>query len=256
MTGGGSMCSKSGRRYELVVQKACSTVLSPILKIPLNTQSASDLGGCDYTRPDLLLNWAAESDVVVEIKRNHAPDWIQTALTVDKDGAWCPKVSKRNHEVAHIVRGILDASSGAPYPEAPPFLSGDMTIHEWDGVKHKFRDVYIPCRPTTIAEAYHQKNVHYIQVEGHGLFHTHEDLCDFGTAPFECTQRLRIRMKKHGKKCKLTGKHVPSSVMASFRPIFRSLRKSPVSLDSSAGVQAMIGQKQLLKGDAALEEIE
>jgi hypothetical protein len=138
MTGGGSMCSKSGRRYELVVQKACSTVLSPILKIPLNTQSASDLGGCDYTRPDLLLNWAAESDVVVEIKRNHAPDWIQTALTVGEDGAWCPKVSKRNHEVAHIVRGILDASCGVLYPEAPPFLSGDMTIHEWDGVWHMF----------------------------------------------------------------------------------------------------------------------
>lgn len=252
------MCSVSGRKYEIAVQEACSTILSPILKIPLNTQSSKDLGGCDYTRPDLVLNWAAESDISVEIKRNHAPDWIQTALTFDEDGTWRPKVSKRNHEVVHIVRNVLEGSQDVLYPTAPPFLSGEMTIHAWDVVKHKFKDIYLPCDATTIANAYHQKNVHYIQVEGHGLYHTHEDLCDFGTVPFECTQRLRIRMKKHGKKCKVTGKHVPSSVMASFRPIFRSLRKSPVSIDSSAGVRAMIagGQQQVLKGDGTLKDIE
>jgi hypothetical protein len=250
---GGSMCSKSGRLYELAVQKACSTVASPLLKIPLNTQSASELGGCDYTRPDLVLNWAAERDVAVEIKRNHAPDWIQTALVVGADGAWSPKVSKRNRDVVHIVRDILEGAE--MYPDAPPFLQGDMTIHEWDAVKHAYGDMYLPCDSMTIANAYHEKKVHYIQVEGHGLYHTREDFCDFGTTVFTCTQRLRIRMKKHGKRCKLTGKHVPSSVTASFRPVFKSLRKSPVSLDSSSCVAAMIERtrERLLKGDNAFK---
>jgi hypothetical protein len=205
------------------------------MKAPLNTQLPCDLGGCS-AKQDIVLNCKRWGDVNVEVKSKNVPDWIQCSIipVVRRKIRWTskqksyqpPKVInmfERTINKYHIFNGHI-----------PSFLVHNKpTTHaEWQQEAHNFKDAYYCIPSNSIARAYNLRGVHYIQVKGHGLFHTGKDVCDFGVPLFSCNQRLRIRCKRHGKKCSVTGKNIPSSVMASFRPILSTLGKSSVSLDN------------------------
>ena len=227
-------CSESGRAYEVLVASTCAKFKSSFVNIPFNTQTKDELGGCS-SRYDVSLNYHRTQDVHVEVKGKNAPDWIQTTLKPYKKRItrstenkqiilWQPRHKSRATKVfekclAHqyIFDGLL-----------PSFTH----FQDWSKHASKFADVYVPCKNTSIATCYKQKGFHYIQVYGHGLYHTGVDVCSFGVPYFKCEQRVRIRCKRHGKVCKQTGESLPSSVVASLRPKLSTLPNSRYSLDA------------------------
>lgn len=240
----GSACSRSGKAYELLVASVCARLKSPYLNMPLNTQSPNDLGGCSI-KQDITLNCKHIGDVNVEVKSRNVPDWIQCSITPMEK-----KTRSRSSDQSQTVQWVAKKKTYQPpnvismfektinririfEGNIPSFLLNNRsTTHtEWKQECNRFKDSYYPIDSNSIAEAYRARGVSYIQVKGHGLFHTGDDVCGFGVPLFACSQRLRVRCKRHGKKCSETGLNIPSSVMASFRPILSTLCKSPFSLD-------------------------
>jgi hypothetical protein len=238
---GAKRATVNGKRYERWINGICSKYASPHLqneKIPLSTMSSDDLGGCSSAKHDLHLNWRKPSDVTIEIKVHTAPDWIQAALAPCSRApvGWVVKDGAKNAEMNEVFSRYVAAENKKVFTGGvPPFLARTtiqrMTRKEWDAVKTGFADVYYDIDDDTIAKAYAAKGVQYIQISKYGLYHCVEDVCGLGTVPFICQQHLRVRCKRHGKKCPETGQHVPSTVTSSLRPNLRNLAKSPVSLE-------------------------
>jgi hypothetical protein len=200
--------------------------------IPLNTQTSTDLGGCS-NKYDVSLNFKGHSDVHIEAKGKNAPDWMQICIVPKKEGnnIW---LAKKETCASPLFNSVL-RDEIIFNERIPPFLQKkEMTYDEWTSVAHCFRDQYIPCDPLNISKAYKSKGVDYIQVKGFGLYHTGTDTCSFNVPLFQCQQNVRIRCKRHGKRCRITGKNLPTTVMAAFRPVLSTLVKSPFSLDSVA----------------------
>lgn len=226
----GARCSINGKAYEVLVAGVCKRVRSQSLTVPLNTQCESQLGGCTV-RCDLVLNVRAPNDTHVEVKGKNAPDWIQTSI-IPKRRRWTAKPSSLLPKQTVRVFEKLLTNKTLFKGRLPPFMTRDhMTYTEWSEEAPNFSDEYIACPDDTIATAYRARGVHYIQIKNHGLFHTGKDVSGFGVPMFKCSQRLRVRCKRHGKKCRVTGIDVPSSIMASLRPILSTLPQSPYSLD-------------------------
>lgn len=118
-------------------------------------------------------------------------------------------------------------------------LRSGMTFPEWELVASDFKDEKYPAPSDSISNYYKEKGNAYIQIRGYGLYHTGEDVCEFGVPYFECPTYLRVRCKRHGKKCALTGKDIPSSVMTSFW-ISKPPAKSPYSLDDPSTLPTIL----------------
>jgi hypothetical protein len=226
----GKMCSLNGRLYEQFVNEICKHKISPHLNIPLSTCKETSLGGCT-NKKDLSLNWEKKGDIGMEIKCNNAPDWIQTTLTFNETrGLW--QVKDKKNILRDQINRILKSNAESLFKAPPMFLSKpEFRYEEWENEKESFKDIYIPIHNQSICNAYYKKGIHYIQLRDYGLYHTHKDVCNFGTSKFVCKQRLRIRCKRHGRKCVESGNHVPSSVVASFRPVYSSIKRSKVSIE-------------------------
>ena len=262
---GGSKCSASGKRYEQVVNNACRLLArreaaAGATAVPLSTMEPSELGGCTG-KHDLQINWHGVRDVNVEVKKQ-TPDWVQTSIVpaaMPQAGGLrrSPRLnnlqeinsltwlSKARGPTSDIFDDLLYGKT--VYNSVPSFLSdaGNRLFVDWEKERAAFPDVYIECDDDVIAKAYCAKGAHYIQLYGFGLYHTGRDVCGFGVPLFECKQRLRIRCKRHGRRCKQSGRYVPSSVTASFRPIYKTLKKSSMSLDNARSM-AQAGILQLL----------
>lgn len=238
MINGGSKCSASGKRYEQLVNNACHSLARLGSSTPLSTMDPSQLGGCTG-RHDLQINWSGIKDVNVEVKKQ-TPDWVQTSIVPARRSPRLNNITwlcKARGPVSDIFDDIL---YGKPvYDRVPCFLADaeNRRFIDWDNERASFPDVYVDCSDGSIAQAYRAKGVHYIQLYGFGLYHTGEDVCGFGVPKFECKQRLRVRCKRHGRRCKQSGRYVPSSVTAAFRPVFKSLKKSTVTMDDIASME-------------------
>lgn len=235
----GAMCSINGKAYEVLVADICKQLKSPKCSEPLNTQSNEALGGCSM-KHDMVLNFNEIADTIVEIKGKNVPDWVQCSLIPNASGFWCPKASVLPQPVKSMFESILH--NVVVFDGRIPVFS--ETCAHWEKQAPYFQDQYFDVPSGCIAEAYKHRGVHYIQVFGKGLFHTGDDVCEFGVPMFDCLQRLRVRCKRHGKKCVKTGNHIPSSVMASFRPIYSSLEVSPFSLDDLAKAPTTLMRQQ------------
>jgi len=115
----------------------------------------------------------------------------------------------------------------------PPFLTKKIVFDDWEKVAHLFQDEHYTAPPNAISKYYLQKGNSYIQIKGLGLYHTGEDVCGFGVPYFVCQTRLRVRCKRHGVKCPVTKKDIPTSVMTSFW-VTKPPAPSPYSLDDRA----------------------
>jgi hypothetical protein len=234
---GGSKCSASGKKYEKEVNAICRSVQAHGSAHPLSTMDDKDLGGCT-SRFDLQLNWGGGArNVNVEIKRN-TPDWVQTSIVPSTTQRRSPRISiiqwrvKAASPFSHIFDGILAGKH--VFDDVPSFAceGKNRNSADWEKERALFPDKYIECHDNCIADAYRVKGVEYIQVFGYGLYHTGNDSCNLGVPMFLCKQKLRIRCKRHGKRCKDTGKYVPSSITASLRPVLKTLQPSGLSLDN------------------------
>ena len=233
---GARLATINGRRYERLVNNICAKFRSPHLEnVPLSTMTHADLGGCCSNKNDLQLNWHKNRDTTIEIKVHTAPDWIQAALVpcMASPIGWIVKDREKNAAMNHVFNDYVSCQPTSLFPGGiPPFLARSGITHkEWDSVKSSFSDVYFDIDRDTIAKSYALKGVQYIQISKYGLYHCIEDVCGLGTIPFHCFQRLRVRCKRHGRKCPDTGQHIPSTVTASLRPVLRDLARSPVSLE-------------------------
>lgn len=235
----GARCTEQGRLYERLVATVCQTIKSPLLDIPLNTQDPQELGGCSG-KQDIVLNFRRRNDIGMEVKRV-TPDWMQMSICIGEDARWTPTAKVRIPLEAQTI--FMSYVHAINFP-VPPFLTRPITYVEWTNIKQMYKDRYHEVPNDIIARAYRAKNTHYIQVNGYGLYHTGEDVCGFGVPFFECNQYIRVRCKRHGKRDH-TGKHVPSSVMMSFRPQLKTLAKSPYSLDSLSRIPPNLGYYNL-----------
>ena len=102
----------------------------------------------------------------------------------------------------------------------PSFLKGDKSIEMWESEKKDFKDEYIEVLPSVVTNYYKSKGIHYIQVEGKGLYTTGLDILELGVPLFACSTEIRIRCKRHG------STSMPSSVQASFVYDKKTLHRS------------------------------
>jgi hypothetical protein len=208
--------SISGNLYE--------TRLAGVLKIAKTAGSNKHVN-------DLRIPWGV-GHIDIEAKQTVKAEFGQKCAVV-KDGVLTIPDPLFQDCIAHT-----ELFGGA----IPPFLlKGSTTYADWSAVEEQFRDEQYHAPSTVISEFYKRKGNAYIQIRGLGLYHTGEDVAGWGVPYFKCPTYLRVRCKRHGKKCPLTGKDIPTSVMTSFW-VKTPPPPSPFSLDSPltlpAGLQS------------------
>lgn len=198
--------SLSGKRYE--------SLIADLLKI-VNT------AGSNKHLNDIRIPFM-ESHIDVEVKQTIKAEFGQKCAIV-KEGILTIPDPLFQDCIAHteLFNGHI-----------PPFLQkSGITFPEWDSVAELFRDENYHAPSSVISQFYKRKGNSYIQIRDYGLYHTGEDIAGFGVPEFKCPTFLRVRCKRHGKKCAITGKDIPSSVMTSFW-IKTPPLPSPYSLDN------------------------
>lgn len=224
-----------GRIYEKQVYQICNKIVNPKGGL-FCTMKEKDIG--KLLSKDIECNYSGIRDVGIEIKKHLAPDWMQMSIYKEKEDVW---ISKGSVKIPHESRNILEAIlyGNKLYSEEPPFIKKRITHEEWIKYRPNFQDIYLSCPSKTISEIYRAKKCQYIQVSDYGLYHTGEDVCDFGVPYFECDQRLRIRVKIHKTRVSY-GKNkgnMIASVIASPQPCnIKQLDKSPYTLDYIKGI--------------------
>jgi hypothetical protein len=134
------------------------------------------------------------------------------------------KVLKPSEKGLGIIDSCLHKELLADYipfaGKVPEFLKGDKTLETWLKQKEDFKDEYRVMDSKAITKYYKNKGVHYIQIEGLGLYHTGLDILELGCPEFECEVKMRIRCKRH------TSSTMPSSVQAALIYKRKSIKKS------------------------------
>jgi hypothetical protein len=212
--------SKSGKTYEALV--------AGILKI------ATPTAGSNKNINDLRLPWK-DRFIDIEVKQTIRAEYGQRRAEI-KDGLLIIPHPLFQDCIAHA-----DLFDG----KVPPFLiASGMTYPEWETIAHDFKDEQYMAPADAISKYYFEKGNSYIQIHGYGLYHTGIDVCGFGVPYFKCPTHLRIRCKRHGKKCPLTGKDIPTSVMASFW-VTTPPEMSAYSLDDASKLPKILEDKLL-----------
>lgn len=199
----GSMCSISGSLYETKVHNVVRRCVTPLNQF-FNTQSELDLGGSSSS-PDLSCVW---NGVMVHIECKHnAVDWGQSKAVLE-GGRWLHKDP--------IVSDILNEGKLFDF-KLPPPMCQDILHKDWLIMKKSNKtwdDRYFNISSNRIKEYYRQKGCSYIQINTNGLFHLGQDVCNFGVPEFNSDQKLRVRVKVHGRKLRKR-KYTYVSVMCS-----------------------------------------
>jgi hypothetical protein len=184
--------SISGKKYEQIV--------ASVLK--LGTATA----GSNKNINDIRLPWK-DGFVDIEVKQVSKAEYGQRRAEII-DGSL---------SVTHPLFQDCIAHTELFNGKIPPFmLRSGMTFPEWETIASDFKDEQYHAPSDVISKYYAEKGNSYIQINGFGLYHTGVDVCDFGVPYFRCPTYMRVRCKRHGKKCPLTGNDIPSSVMTSF----------------------------------------
>ena len=176
----------------------------------------------------------------IEVKSGHVPSWGQFTIH------WDPNMLKWNvkkHTSPHpkeLIQYLNQLCMGITiWNDQPLKFSNKWTYYDWELVKQEFPEQTFTLPSPDIIGLHHDyipmyyttKKNSYIQIKKYGLFHFN-DLYNVGTPLFTCNTNLRIRFKYYGRKCKLTGKSIPSGIVASFRPLSLDII-SKYSLDQS-----------------------
>jgi hypothetical protein len=106
-----------------------------------------------------------------------------------------------------------------------PWYEGKRKLVDYANVRNVFdKEVHIDVAHNTVADYYKSTGVHYMSLEGYGLYHTGTDPLGLDVPYFQCKQILRIRTTKHSR----NGIH--TDVVGDFNYDKKSLVKSPYDL--------------------------
>lgn len=125
-----------------------------------------------------------------------------------------------------------------------PWYKGERTQQSYNSVSHVFDvEIRIELPETAMSEYYNNSGVHYIQIEGYGLYHTGNDILKLGVPFFKCEQRMRIRTSKH-KKPLASGASIPSDVVGDINYIKKTLIRSEYDLNDNlpSSMKRVVGE--------------
>jgi hypothetical protein len=196
-----------------------------------NTQKKQEIGGSSC-RNDLECNFKKKGDLKIEVKKCRTPDWMQSSIHFTEN-TWKPTSRNKIPDECAVVFENLLKNAVVFDNQVPPFVSRKLTHIEWTNIKKSnstWKDTKIDVPSDTIRKLYTLKGCHYIQISDYGLYHLHEDICNFGVPLFDIEQEIRIRTKIHSKKNK-AGFCVLSVVAACKPKDIKKLVKSQYSLD-------------------------
>lgn len=107
-----------------------------------------------------------------------------------------------------------------------PYYEGKTTLDDYEPLKHIFdKEISKDVPSETMAKYYQRTGVHYLQIEGYGIYHTGVDPLHLEVPFFTCEQRLRIRSSKHKKK------GVPTDIVGDINYNKKTVKKSPYDLN-------------------------
>ena len=116
----------------------------------------------------------------------------------------------------------------------PPFVTQPIKHKDWIEIKkssNDFKDCYYICPSDTISKLYRAKGCYYLQISEKGLYHTGEDICNFGVPYFTCRQHLRVRTKIHSRSN--SKGYMSASITVAAKPIkIKELKNSQYTLDN------------------------
>jgi hypothetical protein len=204
----GAAAAKSGFNYERAVHAHLQTLAWHGDQVRL-----SDPAGANKSAHDLTL---LNNGLTIEAKTKGATEGGGCTMSL-RDGAFqLPEQS--------VLRAFLPPDLRLWDGKVPTCLTGDRSESIWLAEKSSFKGVYVPASPSAVADYYRAKGTMYMQIEGHGLYHTGEDTMGWGVPKFEPECRVRIRLKQHG------SGSVPQDCQACFNYSGKSLPPSPYDL--------------------------
>lgn len=204
---GGARSLYNGKKYEDQIKEYLETQNMRVLK---GTGGAS-------TRPDVSF-WVSNRQINIECKNKGSFEGGGKRFVVQHQKLVIPEDGLHKYLIgSHVPFGS----------RVPSFLDGDRTLETWTSEKHLFTDEYLAIPDDTMRNYYRNIGIHYIQIEGKGLYSTCCDTLGLGAPPFSCKTRMRIRCKRH------TGSPMPGSVQASIVFDRKTLTNSPVDISKS-----------------------
>ena len=251
----GARCIQSGRAYETVVANRLSRMAWQNLNpedhpIPLEVceQTAGSGHGND-------VSFAYRGRVIgVEVKTKGAMEAGQRAMSLVRTEQGDHRLILPDIPENAVHRRVLPTNFVPFEGRIPSFKLADKSLETWGKEKPLFKSHYMRLpQSTAIAEYYAQKGSSYIQLQGHGLYHTGEDPCNFGVPMLCCSLRVRVRCKQHG------SSPVPGSVQVSLNLIKGTIPSTPYCLEDPQRLPHLLCEiavsdtEQAAAADAAVE---
>lgn len=185
----------SGLEYETSVQarlRSLSYLGDPVV--------VSDVAGSNKSAHDIVIQ--SPVYVPLEAKRANASEGGGCTMRLRDGKIQLPENS--------VLQSFLPADFKLWDGRIPSCLTGDKSVETWNAEKPLFHGIYLPVSSSAVADYYRAKGTFYLQVEGHGLYHTGEDVYGWGVPKFVCDCKIRIRLKQHH------SSSVPQDVQACF----------------------------------------
>ena len=209
----GKNCFSSGKSYQHHIYETLSSMTNKVIEVD-GAKSGPDIV---LHIKDLCIGW--------EVKNKGGFEGGSAKMTYQGD-----RLRFGEDTLHHQLLGDQVVYEGKNLP----YYEGKTESTDYDVVKHIFdKEISkgVPC--DTMSTYYKNTGVHYIQIEGYGLYHTGHDILHLQVPFFTCEQRLRIRTSKHKKN------GVPTDVVGDINYNKKTLSKSPFDIEHTLPLKSL-----------------
>jgi hypothetical protein len=201
----GKNCFSSGKAYQHHIYETLSSMTNKVIEV-----DGAKSG------PDIVL-YVKDQCIGLEVKNKGGFEGGSAKMTYQQD-----RLRFTEDTIHHQLLGDQVVYEGRNLP----YYEGKINTTDYDEVKHIFdKEISKEVSDDTMAAYYKKTGVHYIQIEGYGLYHTGHDILQLQVPFFTCEQRLRIRTSKHKKN------GVPTDVVGDINYNKKTLSKSPFDIE-------------------------
>jgi hypothetical protein len=201
----GKNCFSSGKSYQHHIYETLSSMTNKVIEV-----DGAKSG------PDIVL-YVKDQCIGLEVKNKGGFEGGSAKMTYQGD-----RLLFAEDTIHHQLLGDQVVYEGRNLP----YYEGKINTTDYDEVKHIFdKEISKEVSDDTMAAYYKKTGVHYIQIEGYGLYHTGYDILQLQVPFFTCEQRLRIRTSKHKKN------GVPTDVVGDINYNKKTLSKSPFDIE-------------------------
>jgi hypothetical protein len=201
----GKNCFSSGKSYQHHIYETLSSMTNKVIEV----EGAK-------SGPDIVL-YVKDQCIGLEVKNKGGFEGGSAKMTYQQD-----RLRFTEDTIHHQLLGDQVVYEGRNLP----YYEGKINTTDYDEVKHIFdKEISKEVSDDTMAAYYKKTGVHYIQIEGYGLYHTGHDILQLQVPFFTCEQRLRIRTSKHKKN------GVPTDVVGDINYNKKTLSKSPFDIE-------------------------